>query len=78
MFFSGVQLYTMLSAMFPMSPQLLLFIIWYFNDKLKIYDREQSFKDLKFIDYSQLKPTNCDWADIDKKMSETNGHSIPQ
>ncbi len=38
----------------------------------------KSFKDLKFIDYSQLKPTNCDWADIDKKMSETNGHSIPQ
>jgi len=38
----------------------------------------KSFKNLEFIDYSHLKPTSCDWADIDKKMSQYDGHSIPQ
>ena len=38
----------------------------------------KSFKSLEFIDYSQLEPTTCDWADVDKKMSKSDGHSIPQ
>ena len=38
----------------------------------------KEFKDLDFINYSELKPTNCDWADVDRKMSIDDGHSIPQ
>ena len=38
----------------------------------------KSLNSLEFIDYSELKPTSCDWADIDKKMSKYDGHSIPQ
>jgi len=38
----------------------------------------KSFNNLEFIDYSELKPTSCNWADIDKKMSLEKGHSIPQ
>tara|TARA_B100001123_G_scaffold446876_1_gene602638 strand:- start:986 stop:1909 length:924 start_codon:yes stop_codon:yes gene_type:complete len=38
----------------------------------------KSFTDLKFIDYSQLKPTSCTWADVDKKMQKNKGHNIPQ
>ena len=36
------------------------------------------FNNIEFIDYSELKPTSCNWADIDKKMSIENGHVIPQ
>ena len=36
------------------------------------------FNNIEFIDYSALKPTSCNWADIDKKMSIENGHAIPQ
>ena len=38
----------------------------------------QNFKDLELIDYSELKPTTCTWADGDKKMTSDKGHNIPQ
>ena len=38
----------------------------------------KSFTDLKFIDYSKLKPTSCTWADVDEKMQKNKGHNIPQ
>ena len=38
----------------------------------------QNFKDLELIDYSELKPTTCTWADGDKKMPSDKGHNIPQ
>ena len=36
------------------------------------------FKGMEFIDYSELKPTKCTWADVDKKMPSNKGHNIPQ
>lgn len=38
----------------------------------------KSFNNLEFIDYSELKPTSCNWADIEEKMPMEKGHSIPQ
>ena len=38
----------------------------------------ENFKDLKLIDYSELKPTKCTWADVDEKMTADKGHNIPQ
>ena len=38
----------------------------------------QNFKDLELIDYSELKPTTCTWADGDEKMTSDKGHNIPQ
>ena len=38
----------------------------------------KNFKDLNFVDYSDLKPTSCTWADVDRKMESDKGHSIPQ
>jgi len=38
----------------------------------------KEFKDLDFINYSELKPTSCDWADVERKMLIDDGHSIPQ
>jgi len=38
----------------------------------------KNYKNLKLIDYSDLKPTNCTWADVNKKMGSTKGHNIPQ
>ena len=38
----------------------------------------KNFKDLNFVDYSDLKPTSCTWADVDRKMESNKGHSIPQ
>ena len=37
-----------------------------------------NFKGMEFIDYSELKPTKCTWADVDKKMPSNKGHNIPQ
>ena len=39
---------------------------------------DETFTDLKFIDYSKLKPTSCTWADVDEKMQKNKGHNIPQ
>lgn len=39
------------------------------------------FKDisnLQFIDFSHIDPTNCNWVDVDRKMSKKDGHSINQ
>ena len=30
------------------------------------------------IDYSELKPTKCTWADGNEKMPSNKGHNIPQ
>ena len=38
----------------------------------------KEFKGMQFIDYSEVKPTSCNWADADKKMPSNNGHYIPQ
>ena len=38
----------------------------------------ENFKDLNLIDYSELKPTTCTYADGDKKMTSDKGHNIPQ
>ena len=38
----------------------------------------ENFKALSLIDYSELKPSNCRWADVDKKMGSSKGHNIPQ
>jgi len=38
----------------------------------------KKFKDLQLIDYSELKPTSCNWADVNKKMESNKGHDIPQ
>ena len=35
-------------------------------------------KGVKFIDYSELKPTNCKWADANHNMGPSDGHDIPQ
>jgi hypothetical protein len=33
---------------------------------------------MQFIDYSEINPATCNWADVDKKMPSNNGHYIPQ
>ena len=38
----------------------------------------KNFKNLNFIDYSELKPTSCTWADVNEKMTADKGHNIPQ
>ncbi len=38
----------------------------------------ENFKDLKLIDYSEIKPTSCTWADVNEKMTADKGHNIPQ
>ena len=38
----------------------------------------KKFKSLQFIDYSEVKPTTCTWADVDIKMESNKGHDIPQ
>ena len=38
----------------------------------------KKFNGMNFIDYSNLKPTSCTWADVDKKMENDKGHNIPQ
>ena len=38
----------------------------------------KKFKGLQFIDYSEVKPTTCTWADVNKKMESNKGHNIPQ
>ena len=38
----------------------------------------ENFKDLNLIDYSELKPTKCNWADVNEKMTADKGHNIPQ
>ena len=38
----------------------------------------ENFKDLSLIDYSEIKPTSCTWADVNEKMTADKGHNIPQ
>ncbi len=38
----------------------------------------ENFKDLNLIDYSEIKPTSCNWADVNEKMTPDKGHNIPQ
>ncbi len=38
----------------------------------------ENFKDLSLIDYSEIKPTSCAWADVNEKMTPDKGHNIPQ
>ena len=38
----------------------------------------KNFKDFNLIDYSELKPTACTWADVNEKMTADKGHNIPQ
>ncbi|MFL2892219.1 MAG: hypothetical protein ACJZ8F_01955 [Candidatus Pelagibacter sp.] len=38
----------------------------------------ENFKNLNLIDYSELKPTKCTWADGNEKMQSNKGHNIPQ
>ena len=38
----------------------------------------KNFKNLNFIDYSELKPTSCTWADVNERMTTDKGHNIPQ
>ena len=38
----------------------------------------KKFKGLQFIDYSEVKPKTCTWADVDKKMPSHKGHNLPQ
>jgi len=38
----------------------------------------ENFKNLSLIDYSELKPTKCNWADVNEKMTADKGHNIPQ
>ena len=37
-----------------------------------------NFNDINLIDYTELKATECNWADVDKKMPMKAGHAIPQ
>ncbi len=37
-----------------------------------------NFNYINLIDYSELKPTECVWADVDKNMPMEAGHAIPQ
>ena len=37
-----------------------------------------NFNDINLIDYTELKATECIWADVDKTMPMEAGHSIPQ
>ena len=37
-----------------------------------------NFKGMRLIDYSELKPTKCNWADVNEKMTSDKGHNIPQ
>jgi hypothetical protein len=37
-----------------------------------------NFNYINLIDYSELKPTECVWADVDKNMPMEAGHDIPQ
>ena len=45
------------------------------SDTLSFFKK---FKGLQFIDYSEVKPTTCTWADVNKKMESNKGHNIPQ
>ena len=38
----------------------------------------ENFKNLNLVDYSELKPTECTWADGNEKMQSNKGHNIPQ
>ena len=38
----------------------------------------REFKNIEFVDYSEIKPSNCNWADVDKKMPSNKGHNLPQ
>ena len=38
----------------------------------------KKIKGLEFIDYSELKPTSCKWANVDSNMGPGKGHNIPQ
>ena len=51
------------------------------KDKFETPETLSFFEDIKgvnFINYSELKPTNCKWADADHNMGPADGHDIPQ
>ena len=51
------------------------------KDKYETPETLSFFRDIKgvkYIDYSELKPTNCKWADADHNMGVSDGHDIPQ
>lgn len=51
------------------------------KDKFETPDTLSFFKNIKgvnFIDYTELKPTNCKWADANHNMGASDGHDIPQ
>lgn len=51
------------------------------KDKFETPETLSFFRDIdgvNFIDYSELKPTNCKWADANHNMGTSDGHDIPQ
>ena len=57
--------------------------IIFVHDKDKFEDSEtlsffSKFKGTNFINYSDLKASSCNWADVNKKMPSHEGHNIPQ
>jgi len=38
----------------------------------------KNFKKINFVDYSNIKPNSCSWADVDRNMENDKGHNIPQ
>ncbi|WP_440937758.1 hypothetical protein [Candidatus Pelagibacter sp.] len=51
------------------------------KDKFETPETLSFFRDIKgvnFIDYSELKPANCKWADAMHNMGAADGHEIPQ
>ena len=51
------------------------------KDKYETPETLSFFRDIKgvkFIDYSELKPTNCKWADANHNMGPSDGHDVPQ
>ena len=70
---------------------ILLFLIFFYENLIKyvsilIYlilfaetlSFFKEFQGIRFIDYSEVKPASCNWADVDEKMPSNNGHYIPQ
>ena len=51
------------------------------NDEFEDPETLSFFKEIegvKFIDFTELDPTTCNWADVDKKMPKGAGHNIDQ
>ena len=57
--------------------------IIFVHDKDKFEDSEtlsffSKFKGTNLINYSELKPSSCNWVNVNKKMPSHEGHNIPQ